>query len=208
MLSRFSRGVACKLGEFGAVEHILEPQAQVGPVVGVIDCDGAASNLESEADNVEVGLSVILGAERAHTVVLDGFQSEFVALAVAGVTVGREHHAQRPGGTVAADDVVHNQLLVEIFERRPDIEYRQRNIACGGNDAARGLRIGEWGLSARIASTTDSGQKVAKIHCSAVSSQYAILSKSEASPLTATTWFGIYLRRSVSLVISFIKSRV
>ncbi len=47
--------------------------------------------------------------------------------------------------------------------------------------------MADWGLSARIASMTDAEHKVSKIHCSAVSSQYAILSKSEASPLTGKT---------------------
>ncbi len=130
-------GVAVEFCQFGAVEHIGEPQPQIGAAVGVVYGDGAAAYLDGHAEDfVRLGV-VVFGALVAEVGMGHGEHGGGVVLAVAGVAVGGEDYADVVGVDAARYDMVNDKLLVEIFERWPDIEKRQGHVARGGDDAAR-----------------------------------------------------------------------
>ncbi len=127
--------------QFGAVEHIGEPQPQIGAAVGVVYGDGAAAYLDGHAEDFVRHGVVVFGGLLVEGGVVEGQHTEGVALAVAGVAVGRENDAQGVGVGAARDDVVGDEFLVEIFERRPDVEKGHGYVGRGGYDAARGEEL-------------------------------------------------------------------
>lgn len=134
-------GVAVEFGQFGAVEHIGEPQPEVWAAVGVVDGDGAAANLDGNAEDFVRRGVVVFGASVAEGVALDSEHTEGVALAVAGVALRGEDDAEVVGVGAARDNMEGDKFLVEIFEGWPDIEKRQRYVGRGGDDAARGEEL-------------------------------------------------------------------
>ena len=54
-------GVAVEFGQFGAVEHIGEPQPEVGAAVGVVYCDRAAAYLDGRAEDFVRYAVVVFG---------------------------------------------------------------------------------------------------------------------------------------------------
>lgn len=137
----FCGGVAGEFGQFGAVEHIGEPEPEVGGGVGEVDGKGATAYVDGYAEDFIRRGVVVFGGLPVECGTAYGEHGEAVFVAVAGITVGREYDADKAGVASASDDVVCNQFLVFIFERRHDVKKRHGNIGRGGDDAARGEEL-------------------------------------------------------------------
>lgn len=137
----FGGGVAGEFGQFGAVEHIGEPEPEVGGGVGEVDGNGASAYVDGYAEDFIRRGVVVFGGLLVECGTAYSEHGEAVFVAVAGISVGREYDADKAGVASASDDVVCNQFLIFIFERRHDVKKRHGNIGRGGDDAARGEEL-------------------------------------------------------------------
>ena len=130
-----------EFSQFEAVEHIGEPQAEVGRGVGIVNGNGTVADLDGNAEDFVIGLGVVFGGLVKKRVAADGEHTEAVCGAVAGVAVGGENDADKAGVASPCDDAVCDKFLFLVFQRRHDVKERHGNVGCGGYDAARGQEL-------------------------------------------------------------------